>query len=110
MGADGKLAYTGNGRGDLIPDYSMVGYYSGDVAPPTAATAAGSSLLVLETIEPDTTQDAAAPKDDAPRIQAAIDRAAAATVDAATGYRGVVRLGAGTFYVGRTLTIEASGI
>ena len=31
LGADGKLAYTADARGDKIPDFSFVGYHGGGV-------------------------------------------------------------------------------
>src|SRR2546421_2247672 len=61
VGADGKLHYAADARGNLVPDYSYAGYMSGGVALPEAA--------VKLTLKPQ-----ADSKDDSPRIQAAIDQ------------------------------------
>src|SRR4051812_9202076 len=60
-GPDGHLVYTADARGNQIPDYSYAGYGGGGVALPEAP--------VKVTLGPD-----AESKDDAPRIQAAIDQ------------------------------------
>lgn len=96
-GADGRLVYADySGKGDTIPDFSLCGYRGGGVAIPSAA--------VKETLEPQ------AAGDDAPRIQAAIDRVSALAADAASGLRGAVLLKKGAYRLSRPLWIRTSGV
>ena len=95
--ADGavELAYAADADGNVLPDFSKVGYRDG-AEPPVVAGAAS-----------------VAPRadggDDARAIQAAIDLVAALPAGA-DGFRGAVELGAGTFYVNTTLVVGASGV
>ena len=100
VGANGKLVYTPSSAGDSIPDFAHVGYGDDLVALPST-----SALPALQAVSTDARID-----DDSPRIQAAINAAASAPLDASTGFRGVVELGAGVFRVGTPLVIGASGI
>ncbi len=49
-GPDGHLIYVPNAQGDVIPNFSMVGYMTGDV--PLPDTAGGVSVPVKITINP----------------------------------------------------------
>src|SRR5207237_264784 len=62
-GPDGRLVYTPDVRGNVVPDYSYAGYGGGGVALPDAP--------VKVTLRPE-----ANPTDDTPRIQKAIDEIA----------------------------------
>jgi len=85
-------AYTD--RGDILPDFSTVGYHSGEHGYP--------EVKVVEWIEP-------GEGDDGERIQGAIDRISELEPDE-RGLRGAVQLQAGQFEVEGTLRIEASGV
>jgi len=101
-GADGRLVYVANADGDTIPDFAHVGYRD-DLVPLPGAT----DVPALQTLAAGTLADGA---DDGPRIQAAIDAVAAVPIDAATGFRGAVELGEGTFVIATPLSIGASGV
>ncbi len=94
LGADERLRYPADEDGDVIPDFSSVGYRAGGVALPEVA--------VVETVTP-------ASGDASARIQAAIDRVAARPLGA-DGFRGAVLLRAGRYEVGTTITVAASGV
>ena len=83
---------------DKIPDFSGVGYLEGADLPST--TELGGALVELEHAAGDQTA----------RIQAALDALADGPVDAVTGFRGALRLGAGTWDVSETLVLDASGV
>jgi hypothetical protein len=93
-GPDGRLAYRADPQGNRIPDFSNCGYGGGGVAPPTVA-----GRLTVE----------ATPGDMTAAIQAALDGVGRLPPDAA-GFRGAVVLGRGTFHVGGTLHLRASGV
>lgn len=93
-GADARLVYRATERGDRVPDFSSVGYRGSAVAIPDVA--------VVETVSPGAGDDSA-------RIQAALDRVAGRPLGA-DGFRGAVLLTRGTYEVGETLRIEASGV
>ena len=95
-GPDGRLLYPADEQGDVIPDFSTVGYKGGGVPLPT--------VPVVTTLQP-----SAAPEDDAPRIQAAID-ALAAQPPGADGIRGALLLERGEYRLGSSLLVSASGI
>ncbi len=95
-GADGRLVYTADERGNTIPDFSRSGYMGGGVALP--------ELPVRKRLEP-----VAGDGDDTARIQAAIDEVSALK-PTAEGIRGVVLLGRGTYRVGGKLEIKQSGV
>src|SRR5262249_1102091 len=96
IGADGRLVYSPDARGNLIPDYSYAGYGGGGVRLP--------DMPVKITLSPE--KDA---KDDSPRIQAAIDRVSSMPA-AGRGLRGAVPLEKGTYNLEGGLTIAASGV
>ncbi len=98
--ANGKLAYntfTNQGETDKIntvPDFSNAGYKGGGVAIPTAP--------VVRTLSPQ-------PGDNRARIQQVISEVEALPMDA-NGFRGAILLNAGTYDVGDSLLIRASGV
>jgi hypothetical protein len=93
-GPDGKLQYRTDSQGNRIMDFSFAGYKGGGVALPTVA--------VAQTVSPITGDNTA-------QIQAAIDTVASLPSDA-NGFRGAVLLEPGTYDVGGTLNISASGV
>jgi len=97
--AGGKLAYGKAADGSQIPDFSAVGYHAGERALPAAA-----SLKTLATLAADANAG-----DDTARIQAALDAARTAALDA-NGYRGAVVLGAGVFRLATGVVIKHDGV
>jgi hypothetical protein len=94
MGADGKLAYVPDYRGNRIPDFSHAGYMGGGVKLP--------DVPVKAVVEPQ-------PGDATQRIQAAIDEVSKLPLDG-NGFRGAVLLKKGTYEISGTLRINASGV
>jgi hypothetical protein len=93
-GANGKLVYTPNSRGDVIPDFSGVGYKNSEASIPVVA--------VAQTVTP-------VSGDDRTNIQNAINAVAAMPLQS-NGFRGAVLISAGTYEVNSTINITASGI
>jgi hypothetical protein len=94
----GCLGYHRDPQGNRLPDFSHAGYRSGGVplpfvprAPSTRPIAPGNS------------------GDDTAAIQAAIDAVSARPADA-SGFRGVVELGSGTFTLRGSLRLMQSGV
>ncbi len=92
-GEDGNLVYTPDFRGNRIPDFSGVGYCEGKDLP---------NVPVKMTLEPSS-------GDDTKRIQEAINAVSAMTPDK-EGFRGALLLKKGTYEIGGTLKINASGV
>ena len=93
-GADGRLVYKSDERGNRIPDFSNVGYHGGGVPLP--------AVPVQATVEP-------AAGDASARIQAAIDAVSKLTPDA-HGFRGAVLLKKGRFPIANSLYLRTSGV
>lgn len=91
---DGKLLYIPDENGNVIPDFSRVGYHHGDKGIPYF-----SPVITLSPVE----------GDNLAHIQSAIDRIAEAVPDA-DGHRGVVMLKRGVYPISGTIVIKASGI
>ena len=89
----GNLTYTPDEKGNIIPDFSRVGYYQGDKAIP--------EVPVVTTITPS--------DDAAQKIQAAIDALATKAPDK-NGFRGTILLKKGTYRIPASLVVNASGI
>ncbi len=94
-GQDGKLVYTSDENGNIIPDFSHCGYMGGGVALP--------NVPVVATVEP--TSDG----DDTARLQAVID-ALSTRPSNADGFRGAILFKKGEYRIATTLHIRASGI
>jgi hypothetical protein len=90
----GALVYTANDLGDRIPDFSHAGYGGGGVPIPHV---------------PAQVRVSPSGDDDTVRIQAALDKVSALPVDR-HGFRGAVLLDRGTFSIGSSLRISASGV
>ena len=93
-GVDGHVIYRPDAEGDVIPDFSNVGYFGGTVPIPV--------VPVRATVNPGTGDDAAA-------IQLAINTVSAMPLDA-NGFRGAVLLAAGEYQIEGFLSINASGV
>ena len=92
--ANGRLEYMSNERGNIIPDFSGVGYASGEREIPIVG--------VVEVIE-------ALQGDNRDNIQKAIDRISERIPDE-NGFRGALLLKQGTYNINGTITINHSGI
>jgi len=94
-GANGKLTYQTDGRGNRLPDFSIAGYRSGGVPIP--------DVPARITLSP------SAGADDAVRIQQAVDRLSLMTPDT-NGFRGALLLKKGKYEITNTIYITNSGI
>jgi hypothetical protein len=93
-GKDGKMGYTADEQGNRIPDFSYAGYWGGEKAIPSA---------IIKVVVPATTGDATL------SIQSAINYVEKLPLGK-DGLRGAVLLEKGTYEVGGTLKITASGV
>src|SRR5688572_9297751 len=92
---DGSLKYTPDEKGNVIPDFSRVGYYSVNKTIP--------DVPVVKTISPVT--DGSSEE----LIQSAIDEVAKKT-PGKDGFRGAILLKKGTYKIPNNIRIETSGI
>jgi hypothetical protein len=92
--ANGKLIYHPDSRGNIVPDFSWVGYKQGELPIPT--------IPIAKTIS-------AISGDNLTNIQSAINELEAKIPDV-NGFRGTLLLKAGIYKVSNTLTIKKSGI
>ncbi len=93
-GADGKLVYTADEQGNLIPDFSHAGYGGGGRPIPT--------VPVRETVWP-------VAGDNVANLQGAIDRVSALPQDK-NGFRGAVLVKMGYYKLATPLRIQTSGV
>lgn len=93
-GTGGRMNYTPDDEGNIIPDFSHVGYQYGDVELPDVET--------VVTVSP-------VDGDDAATIQEAIESLYSVVPDE-KGFRGAVLLKAGTYQVESQIKIEEGGI
>lgn len=91
---DHSLRYVGDQNGNIIPDFSYVGYYRGDRPIP--------EVPIVKSIAP-------TGQDDGKLIQSAIDEVAKKTLNA-DGFRGTILLRKGTYHIPGTVHIHTSGI
>ncbi len=101
-GPDGHLVYVPNAVGDVIPNFSNVGYMTGDV--PLPDTAGGVTVPVMATLNP-----GAPGVDMTSAIQNAINTVSAMPLQS-NGFRGAVLLTAGNYPISGFLSITASGV
>jgi Ricin-type beta-trefoil lectin domain-like len=102
VGANGQLAYLPDASGNVIPNYSSVGYETGDV--PLPDTAGGVAVPVMETVNP-----GASGVDMTTTIQNAVNAVQGMALQS-NGYRGAVLLTAGNYPISGTINITASGV
>ena len=91
--SNGSLNYIPDEKGNILPDFSRVGYYNGDKSIPVVA--------VMKTIS--------ASADAEKQIQDAIDAISKQPLDK-NGFRGALLLKKGTYTINGKITIENSGI
>lgn len=94
VGADGKLVYTADAMGSVIPDYSGVGYRNSKYPIPT--------VPVVKTIT-------AIAGDNAANIRAALSEVAAMPLQS-NGFRGAILFKAGLYEIASRVTVNTSGI
>ena len=94
VGANGRLVYTADAKGNVVPDFSAVGYMNSEAPIPTVG--------VVLTVNP-------VVGDNLTNIQNAINQVATMPLDA-NGFRGAILFTAGTYNISDTVTITASGI
>ena len=94
MGTNGRLIYTADLKGNVVPDFSAVGYMNSETSIPT--------IGVVLTVNP-------VAGDNLANIQNAINQVAAMPLDA-NGFRGAILFNAGTYNISDSVTITASGI
>ena len=101
-GPDGHLEYVPDAQGNVIPDFSNVGYESGIV--PLPGTNGTPDVPVKAIVTPP-------PRgvDAGPIIQNAIDQVSKLPLNA-SGFRGAVLLEAGLYPISGQITISASGV
>jgi hypothetical protein len=92
---DGSLKYIPDEKGNIIPDFSKVGFNSGNKIIP--------DIAVVKIISPSGTDN------DQSAIQSAIDELSTKPLDK-NGYRGTVLLKKGTYKIPGSIFIAASGI
>src|SRR5262245_1218943 len=100
MDAAGHLTYTPDAQGNVIPDFSNVGYEGGNV--PVPGDGGTADVPVRAVVNP-----APGPAD--ARVQAAIDYVSSLQPDA-SGYRGAVLLTTGEYDISDHITISTSGV
>lgn len=92
---DGSLKYIPDEKGNIIPDFSQVGYYRGDKKIP--------DIAVVKTISP-------APDGSSETIiQAAIDEVSKKKADV-SGFKGAILLKKGVYKIPGSVKIQSSGV
>jgi hypothetical protein len=91
---EGNLRYIPDEKGNIIPDFSRVGYYGGDKTIP--------DIAVVKTVS-------AAEGNSEELIQSAIDEVAKRTPDK-NGFRGTILLKKGIYKIPGIIKVETSGI
>jgi len=94
VGTNGHLVYTPDANGNVVPDFSAVGYMNSEAPIPTVG--------VVLTVNP-------VVGDNLANVQNAINQVAAMPLDA-NGFRGAILFTAGTYNISDTVIISASGI
>ena len=94
VGGNGKLVYTPDSKGNVVPDFSGVGYMNSESPIPTVA--------VVTTVSP-------LSGDNSLNVQSAIDAVSNLPLDS-NGFRGAILFKSGTYQINTAITIKASGI
>lgn len=93
IGPDGNLVYQADSKGNVIPDFSWVGYHDGVDIPDVPVVKAISAIA----------------GDNLAQIQTAIDQVSALPIGP-DGFRGTVLLKAGLYKISGTLFVRQSGV
>lgn len=94
VGSNGNLVYKADAMGNVVPDFSGVGYMNSEAPIPT--------ISVVKTVT-------AIAGDNLTNIQNAIDAVAAMPIQS-NGFRGAILFKAGTYEISAPVYIKASGI
>ena len=94
VGADGKLLYTADSKGNVVPEFSGVGYMNSEADIPAVG--------VVKTLYP-------VAGDNLTNVQNAINEVALMPLGA-NGFRGAILFKSGTYNVSDTIQIKVSGI
>jgi len=94
VGDNGRLVYTPDAKGNVVPDYSAVGYMNSESPIP--------SVGVVKTV-------VAIVGDNSLNVQTAIDEVSKLSLDS-NGFRGTILFKSGTYEINTAITIKASGI
>ncbi len=94
VGTNGHLVYTPDANGNVVPDFSAVGYMNSEAPIPTVGVVLTVNPIVGDNLD---------------NVQNAINQVAAMPLDA-NGFRGAILFTAGTYNISDTVIISASGI
>ena len=94
LDSNGKLIYTPDAKGNIVPDFSGVGYMNSESPIPIVA--------IVKTVGP-------VVGDNLANVQDAINQVAAMPLDE-NGFRGAILFTSGTYNISDSVTISASGI
>jgi len=94
VGNNGRLVYTADAKGNVIPDFSAVGYMNSEVPIPTVG--------VVKTVY-------AVLGDNSANVQSAIDYVSTLPLNS-DGFRGAILFKSGTYEINTAITINTSGI
>ena len=94
LDSNGKLIYTPDSKGNIVPDFSGVGYMNSESSIPTVAVMKIVSPLV---------------GDNSVNVQSAIDAVSLLPIDS-NGFRGAILFTAGTYNISDSVTISTAGI
>ena len=94
VGNNGRLVYTADAKGNVIPDFSAVGYMNSEVPIPTVG--------VVKTVY-------AVSGDNSANVQSAIDYVSTLPLNS-DGFRGAILFKSGTYEINTAITINTSGI
>ncbi|MFZ4105954.1 T9SS type A sorting domain-containing protein [Flavobacterium sp.] len=94
VGTNGHIVYTADIKGNIVPDFSAVGYKNSESPIPTIGVALTINPVVGDNLA---------------NIQNAVNQVAAMPLDA-NGFRGAILFTAGTYNVSDSVIIPASGI
>ena len=94
LDSNGKLVYTPDSKGNIVPDFSGVGYMNSESSIPT--------IDVVKIVNP-------VDGDNLANIQNAINEVSLLTPDS-NGFRGAILFTSGTYNISDSVTISASGI
>ncbi len=94
VGTNGRLLYTADAKGNVVPDFSAVGYRNSEVPIPTVGV-----VLTVYSVAGDNSAN----------VQNAINQVAAMPIDA-NGFRGTILFKSGTYEINTAIIINTSGI
>ena len=92
--SNGKILYTSDSKGNVVPDFSGVGYMNSESVIPAVSVVKTVSAIVGDNLA---------------NIQNAINEVSAYIPDS-NGFRGTILFKAGTYNISNSITISASGI